>query len=143
MTDFRPFLPVRSPGIETFYPVLPTRFSLFPMVFIYAQGVFPQLTLEAVHLTCLFFISLDLIPVPMVFCRRIPTGTFFLRFLSPPLSPGLLVLHLIPGITERVNDRKAEFFACALIISIAVLGLALEWRMRWPVELPSVWVFLL
>lgn len=86
------------------FPAIPTLLALI-LVGIYAQGVFPQLTLEAVHLTCLFFISLD----------------------------------LIPGITERVNDRKAEFFACALIISIAVLGLALEWRMRWPVELPSVW----
>lgn len=86
------------------FPAIPTLLALI-LVGIYAQGVFPQLTLEAVHLACLFFISLE----------------------------------LIPGVTERVNDRKAEFFACALIISMAVLGLALEWSLRWPLELPSVW----
>lgn len=85
-------------------PAIPTLLALI-LVGIYAQGVFPQLTLEAVHLTCLFFI----------------------------------LLELVPGITERVNDRKAEFFACALIISMAVLGLALEWRLRWPLELLSLW----
>jgi len=47
-------------------------------------------------------------------------------------------MEMILGISERINVRKAEMFASASIISMAALGWELEWKLFWPLELPSI-----
>lgn len=84
---------------------IPSLLALIIMC-VYAQGIFPNLTLELVNLVCLFGVS----------------------------------LKLVPGISEHVNAKKAESFALVLIVSIASLGLILEWKFPLTLGQLSVWV---
>lgn len=86
------------------FPTIPCLLALI-LISVYTQGFFPRLTLEAVHLACIFLIS----------------------------------LVLIPGISEKVNAKKSQTFASAVIISTADLGLELEWKLpQSPAQL-SLW----